>query len=135
MRRGTLHGRRQVRASIQAHWPLLAPSMFVLTGHPVACSCRRCQGAGHAVAPPAEQIHGWPAFAAAYRAELEDCPFPLRFAIARRVVAWLREYETVTILSAERRMPKGSTPDYWAQRYVVRDWLRSLLPLAQPLSA
>jgi hypothetical protein len=138
MRRGTPHGRRQVRAPIQAHWPLLAPSVFLLTGHPIACLCRRCRGAasaGHMVAPHAEQAHGWLSFATAYQAELEEQPFLARLAVARHIVAWLREYETVTILSCEQRVPHSSRPDCWAQRHIFRDWVRALMPLAQPLGA
>jgi hypothetical protein len=78
-------------------------------------------------------VHGWPAFATAYRAELEAQPFSTRLAIARQLVAWLRHYKTVTILSFEQRIPQGSAPDCWAQRHIFRDWLCTLLPLAQPL--
>src|SRR5258708_31529244 len=45
-RRGTKHGRSQVRASIHAHWPLFAPSMQLLTGHDAPCHARRCHGVG-----------------------------------------------------------------------------------------
>lgn len=112
--------RRRVRAPIQAHWSLLAPSVPLLMGLPVT--------------PVAEQAHRWPAFAATYHAELAAQPFHVHLAVARQVAAWLREYETVTILSFEHWSPRAYAPDYWAQRHVFRDWLRALLPLAQPLS-
>lgn len=119
-RHGTLHGRHQVRAQIQMHWPLFAPSMDLLKG----------RSAGQTPLPA-----GWPAFAAAYRAELEAWPFLTRFAVARQVAGWLRTSPTVTILSFERRMPAGSTADCWSQRDIFRDWLVSLLPLARPLDS
>lgn len=78
---------------------------------------------------------GWPTFAAAYRAELEEWPFLTRFAVARLVVGWLRTNPTVTILSFERRVPEGSTADCWSQRDVFREWLVSVLPLALPLDS
>jgi hypothetical protein len=133
-RRGTTHGHRQVRAPVHAHWPRFAPSVLLLTGHEVACHARHCRGVGHEVQPAAEQVKGWPAFAAAYRAELEAWPFHTRLAVVRQIAARLRTVDTVTILSFELRTPEGSTPDYWAQRHVFCDWLRSLLPLAMPLS-
>jgi len=117
-RRGTLHGRRQVRAMVHAHWPLFAPSMRLLAGR---------SADGVALLP------GWPSFAAAYRAELEAWPYHTRLAVARQIVAWLRTFETVTILSCERRIPSGSTPACWAQRHVFHDWLCRLLPLALPM--
>jgi hypothetical protein len=119
-RHGTLRGRHQVRAPIQVHWPLFAPSMNLLSG----------QSANHTPVPA-----GWPAFASAYQAELEAWPFLTRLAVARQVAAWLRTYPTVTTLSFERRMPKGSTTDCWSQRDVFRNWLVSLLPLAIPLGS
>jgi hypothetical protein len=90
---------------------------------------------GHPSAPLAEPVRGWLAFAAAYRAELDALPFLARFAMARQVVAWLRDYDTITILSGEQRVPQGSAPDYWAQRHIFREWLCTLVPLAQPLGA
>ncbi len=136
-RRGTKHGRSQVRASIHAHWPLFAPSMQLLTGHDAPCHARRCHGVGRcadhmAHVPP---VSGWPAFAAAYRAELEAWPFHLRLAVARQMAAWLRCVPTVTNLCFDSRVPAGSTADCWAQRHIFRDWVRSLLPLALPLGA
>lgn len=130
-RRSTAHGRHQVRTPIHAHWPLFAPSVRLLTGHETACLARRCHGTGshqaHAV------IHlGWYALATAYQAELADWPTHTRLAVARQVMLWLHEHETVTILSFERRMPADGTPGWWAQRHVFREWLCSLLPLAMP---
>jgi hypothetical protein len=112
--------------------------MQVLTGHDAACHARRCQGVGrcadhaaHSVPP----VSAWPAFAAAYRAELEEWPFLTRLAVARQVAAWLRAVPTVTILCGADRVPAGSTKDCWAQRHIFRDWVRRLLPLALPLGA
>ena len=120
--------------SIHAHWPLFAPSVQLLTGHETACRARHCRGVGRHAGHAAIHL-GWPDFAAAYRAELEEWPFHTRLAVARQVVTWLRTAPTVTILSFEDRPREGSTADCWAQRHVFRDWLRSLLPLAIPLGA
>lgn len=133
-RRGTKHGRQQVRALIHTHWPLFAPSASLLTDHNAACRLRSRRSSYAEHAAPMVPVSTWPAFAAAYRAELEDWPSHSRLAIARQIVAWLRDYETVTILSFEVRTPANSTPDCWAQRHIFRDWLRELLPLAAPLS-
>lgn len=134
-RRGTKHGRRQVRALIHAHWPLFAPSAPLLTDHDVASHIRSWHGMGHSAehAVNAPLVSNWPDFAAAYRAELEDWHSHSRLAVARQIAAWLRRYETVTILSFEVRTPAHSTPDCWAQRHIFRDWLCEILPLAAPL--
>jgi hypothetical protein len=130
----TRRGGRHFSAAIHTHWPLFAPSVQLLTGHETVCRTRRCRGVGrcdgHAL------LHlGWPAFAAAYRAELEAWPSHTRLAVARQVASWLRTAPTVTILSFESGPPAGSTSKCWAQRHVFREWLRSLLPLALPLGA
>src|SRR5579871_2964332 len=122
-RRGTKHGRRQVRAPIHAHWPLFAPSVALLTGHETTCRARHCHGVGrcaeHASSRP--PVSGWPAFAAAYRAELEEWPFHTRLAAARHLAAWLRTYPTVTILCFEDRISPTSTQEGWAQRHIFRE--------------
>jgi hypothetical protein len=128
----TRRGGQRISAAIHVHWPLFAPSVQLLTGHETACRTRRCRGLGRCEGHALLHL-GWPAFAAAYRAELEAWPLHTRLAIARQVAAWLRSAPTVTILSFERRPPTESTAECWAQRDVFRDWLRSLLPLAVPL--
>jgi hypothetical protein len=131
-------------APIHAHWSTFAPSVALLTGHPTACRSRRCHGAGRCVEHA--RVHlGGPAFAQAYRAELERCSLHTRLAVARQVIEWLRIAPTLTILSFERRAPHGPTllveeevdgvTAGWAQRHVFRDWLVSLLASVGPLSA
>jgi hypothetical protein len=129
---------RRVLAPIHVQWAPYAPSMWLLAGKESACRARRCYGVdrctGHAALTP-----GWPAFAAAYRAELERRSLAERFGMLRQVLVWLHTYPSVTILSLERGMPKGEAllaweqrgefvP--WAQRHIFREWLVSLLPLA-----
>ncbi len=122
---------RPVRAAIDAHWPLLAPSMHLLTGQSEPRQQRR---------DPRERrpALGWEGFAAAYRAELERWPFLVQVAVVRQVALWLCSYRTVTILSFEPSMPRGKAllawerqgefvP--WAQRHIFRDWLLSLPPI------
>jgi hypothetical protein len=106
----------------------------LLTGHETACRTRRCRGIGRCGGHAPLHL-GWPAFAAAYRAELEAWPFHTRLHSALQIAAWLRTAPTVTILSFETRPPADSTATCWAQRHVFRDWLRTLLPLALPLGA
>jgi hypothetical protein len=129
---------RPVLAPIHAHWPLFAPSVVLLTGHTTACSPRRCHG------PDSCKEHapitlGWPTFAAAYRAELEQRSLSCRLDVLCHILMWLRTYRTVTVLSFESGTPKDEAffpwqqrgklvP--WAQRHICRDWLVSLLPLA-----
>jgi hypothetical protein len=118
---------------IQAHWPLFAPSMQLLTGHETACRSRHCRGVGRCAEHRPQQHLGWPAFAAAYRAELEEWPLSTRLAVAQQVVAWLRAAPSVTILSFERSPTSAlNAPDGWAQRHIFRAWLRTLLPLTLP---
>jgi hypothetical protein len=89
------------------------------------------------------QVHlGWPAFAAAYRAELEQWPLRTRLAVVHQIVGWLRTAPTVTVLSFERslsceqmRLAAEHLDDpgpAWAQRHVFRDWLVSLLDSREP---
>jgi hypothetical protein len=105
----TRRSRPRPLAAIQAHWPLFAPSLLLLTGHETACRSRRCHGMGR-YDGHAPQHLGWPAFAAAYRAELEAWPCHTRLAIAQQIAAWLHTAPTVTILSFEHRTPAESTP-------------------------
>jgi hypothetical protein len=121
-------------AHIHAHWPRFAPSMRLLTGHDMACPARRCHGSGRLAGHAAIHL-GWPTFAAAHRAELEAWPLLTRLAVALQIVGWLRAFDTVTVLSFERRRPEDSTPECWAQRHVFCDWVCGLLPLARPLGA
>jgi len=81
----------------------------------------------------------WSMFAAAYRAELEQCSLVERLGVLHQIVAWLCQYPTVTVLSFESGTPKGEAllaweqcRDFvsWAQRHIFREWLVSLLPLA-----
>lgn len=87
-RRAEGHRLRPV-ATVHAHWPLFAPSVRLLTGHETTCQSRRCQGAGRCMGHTPLHL-GWPAFAAAYRAELEQQLFRTRLAVARQIAAWLR---------------------------------------------
>jgi hypothetical protein len=129
-----------VLAPIQAHWPLLAPSVYLLTGHEAACRTRRCRGVGHRTGHKPLQL-GWPAFAAAYRSELERRSLAERLGVLRQIVAWLCQYPTVTVLSFESGTPQGEAlvaweqhQEFvpWAQRHILREWLVSLLPQAGP---
>jgi hypothetical protein len=83
----------------------------------------------------------WTAFAAAYQAELDQRSLAEQLGVLRQIVAWLRQYPTLTILSFESRTPKGEALVAWeqrgeflpwAQRHIFREWLVSLLLLAGP---
>jgi hypothetical protein len=122
---------RPVRAAIDAHWPLLAPSMHLLTGQTAP---RQRQRDPHERGPAL----GWEGFAAAYRAELERWPFLVQLAVVRQIATWLCSYRTVTILSFEPSMPRGAALAAWkqrgefvpwAQRHVFREWLLRLPPI------
>src|SRR5215472_16178358 len=56
---------RPVLAPIHTHWPLLAPSIYLLTGHRTVCRSRRCRRMGRCQGP-APLTLGWPAFATSY---------------------------------------------------------------------
>jgi len=133
---------RAVLTPIDAHWATLAPSVALLTGRDAGCRARRCRGtdahAGHLGADGGRSRLGWEGFAAAYRAELEEAPERLRRGIVRQILAWLREYRTLTILSFEPGTPRGEAQHVWeergvfvpwAQRHAFRDWLLALPPL------
>lgn len=127
---------RRVLAPINVHWPMFAPSVFLLTGHETACRARRCRGDRFCTGHAPLQL-GWPAFAAAYRAELDRWPFQIRLALARQIVAWLCMVPSLTILSFERprRTQSRETAhgENWAQRHIFRQWVLDQLPLAAPL--
>jgi len=137
---------RAVPAPIGAHWAELAPSVALLTGRDAGCRARRCRGmgghAGHlgvtSSVPEARPRLGWDSFAAAYRAELDAAPEWLRRGTVRRVLAWLQDHPTLTILSFEPGMPRGEALRAWeergafvpwAQRHVFRAWLLALPPV------
>jgi hypothetical protein len=122
---------RPVRAAIDAHWPLLAPSVQLLTGQTEPRQRRRNP---HERRPAL----GWEGFAAAYRGELERWPFLVQVAVVRQIAAWLCSYRTVTILSFEPSWPRGAALEAWerrgefvpwAQRHVFREWLLGLPPV------
>jgi hypothetical protein len=134
---------RPVLAPIDAHWALFAPSVFLLTGHGTVCRARRCRGVGRYEGHSPLSL-GWPAFAAAYRVELERRTLPGRLAVVRQILEWLHTYRTVTVLSFEPGTPRGEALVAWeqrgefvpwAQRHVFRDWLVSLLPLVGRVAA
>jgi hypothetical protein len=126
---------RPVLAPIHAHWAQFAPSVWLLTGHETACRARRCRRGGRCAGQMPIRL-GWPAFAAAYRTELEQQPLADRLGILRQLVAWLRMYPSVTVLSLERGTSNGEAllaweqqgeQMPWAQRHIFREWLVSLL--------
>jgi hypothetical protein len=134
---------RPVIAPIHEHWPLLAPSIFLLTGHTTTCQARHCRSVGRCEGHRPQTL-GWPDFAVAYRAELEQRPLANGLAVMHQIIVWLSTNPTVTVLSFESGMPRGEAfvgceqrdelvP--WAQRHIFRDWLVSLLPLAPSLDA
>lgn len=131
---------RPVHAPIHAHWPRCAPSIALLTSHETGCRSRHCRKVGCG-AEHTELRTNWAAFAAAYRAELEQRSLAERLGVLRQILAWLRHYPTVTVLSFESGTPKGEAllaweqrrefvP--WAQRHIFHEWLVSLLPLVGP---
>src|SRR5262249_50415651 len=119
---------RQVLAPIDVHWRTFAPSVFLLTGHESACRVHRCRGVRRCDGHVPLQL-GWSAFAAAYRAELEQQPFLTCLSVIRKVVGWLQVVPTLTILSFERGTPERGAPDEvvrsaketWAQRHIFRE--------------
>jgi hypothetical protein len=124
--------------AVRAHWPWFAPSFLLLTGHTSPCTHRRCRhndanAAGHPcdVPLPRQQL-GWEAFAVAYRAELDRWPRLAHLAVIRQIALWLQTFQTVTLLSFEPSMPRGSALAAWrergefvpyAQRHILRHWL------------
>jgi hypothetical protein len=136
---------RRMLAPIHAHWPTLAPSVLLLTGHKTSCHSRHCRGDSRCAEHVPLQLR-WPAFAAAYRAELEQCPLIRRLVVIGDIVEWLQAFPTVTVLSFEQgKLHRNEVPYHavladlqdqprahysWAQRHIFRDWLVSLLPLA-----
>jgi hypothetical protein len=128
----------RVRSAFHAHWRWCAPSVFLLTGHITTCRHRRCdshQGPaeGHICDVPAPgQSMGWEVFAAAYRAELDRWPRLAHLAAVRQIALWLQAFQTVTLLSFEPSMPRGTALAAWrergefipyAQRHILRAWL------------
>jgi hypothetical protein len=121
---------RVVQTPIDQHWAWAAPSLALLTGHPVACQHRCCR---HDRKPL-----GWEGFAHAYRAELDRWPFLVQLEVVCQIAWWLRTYRSVTILYFEPGMPRGPALlacqqrgefVLWAQRHIVREWLLSLPPV------
>jgi hypothetical protein len=75
---------------------------------------------------------GWEVFAAAYRAELDRWPNLAHLAAVRQIALWLQAFQTVTLLSFEPSMPRGTALAAWrergefipyAQRHILRAWL------------
>jgi hypothetical protein len=131
---------QRVQASVRAHWPWFAPSFLLLTRHTSPCTHRRCRhvdgsAAGHRCDVPApHQQLGWEQFAATYRAELDRWPRLAHLAVVRQIALWLQTFQTVTLLSFEPSMPRGTALAArqerggfvpYAERHVLREWLLS----------